>query len=417
SVDHAQKIITGSDIDVVITDLKMPNQDGMQLFEHVKLHFPEIPVIILTAYGSVESAVHSITHGVFYYFIKPPDYKKLKGILARAIEQRSLKREIAVLKNCLAGGRESDRIVGSTAGIVRIFEIIDAVKDSICNVLICGETGTGKEMIAKALHFQSVRKDKPFVAVNCAAMPAPLLESELFGYEKGAFTGAHSKRIGRFEDAADGTIFLDEISELELMLQAKLLRVLQEKEIERVGSNRKIRVNFRLVCSTNKDLKAEVDNGGFREDLYYRINVVCIKLPPLRERKDDISLLSSTFLREYCIRENKSLEISSEVMDLFNSYPWPGNIRQLKNVIERAAVLAKGQMITVRELSDELRQFAGVGSVVSQKIIRPLRELEQEAILNALSECRGNKSKVAEMLGISRKALYKRLREMELFKV
>jgi len=411
-VGSAQKFLVDEDIDVVITDLKMPGKDGMQLFEHITDHHSEIPVIFLTAYGSVDSAVHAITQGAFYYFIKPPDYTKLKGILARAVEQRLLKKEIRILKNKLAGEREPERIIGKTPQMVRIFETINAVKDSVSSVLIYGETGTGKEAIARSLHYQSNRRDKPFIAVNCAAMPGGLLESELFGYEKGAFTGATSRRIGRFEEAADGTIFLDEIGELELLLQAKLLRVLQEKEIERLGSNRKVRIDFRLICSTNRDLSRDISSGQFREDLFYRINVVRINLPPLRERKDDIPLLTSSFLKEYCIRENKALEISSEVMNLFHTFPWPGNIRQLRNVIERATVLARGKVITVQELSDELRNFAEGVHPEPRGAVRPLRELEEEAIRSALFEYRGNKSKVATMLGISRKALYKKLLDM-----
>jgi DNA-binding NtrC family response regulator len=411
-VDSAQEVLAGDTIDAVITDLKMPGKDGMHLFEHISDQYPDIPVIFLTAYGTVDSAVQAITQGAFYYFIKPPDYTKLKGILARAVEQRLLKKEIQVLKSRLGMGMESERIIGKTPGMLRIFETIDAVKDSMSSVLICGETGTGKEAIARCLHFHSSRKDKPFIAVNCAAMPGGLLESELFGYEKGAFTGATSRRIGRFEEAADGTIFLDEIGELEMALQAKLLRVLQEKEIERLGHNRKIRVNFRLICSTNRDLSREIKSGNFREDLYYRVHVVRIVMPPLRDRKDDIPLLTSSFLKEYCIRENKSLEISPDVMELFHLYHWPGNIRQLRNVIERAAVLAKGRVISVRELSDEIRQFA-VGRPAARGAIKPLRELEMAAIRSALLECKGNKSRVAAMLGISRKSLYKRLREMD----
>ena len=411
-VGSAQKFLVDEDIDVVITDLKMPGKDGMQLFEHITDHHSEIPVIFLTAYGSVDSAVHAITQGAFYYFIKPPDYTKLKGILARAVEQRLLKKEIRILKNKLAGEREPERIIGKTPQMVRIFETINAVKDSVSSVLIYGETGTGKEAIARSLHYQSNRRDKPFIAVNCAAMPGGLLESELFGYEKGAFTGATSRRIGRFEEAADGTIFLDEIGELELLLQAKLLRVLQEKEIERLGSNRKVRIDFRLICSTNRDLSRDISSGHFREDLFYRINVVRINLPPLRERKDDIPLLTSSFLKEYCIRENKALEISSEVMNLFHTFPWPGNIRQLRNVIERATVLARGKVITVQELSDELRNFAEGVHPTPRGAVRPLRELEEEAIRSALFEYRGNKSKVATLLGISRKALYKKLLDM-----
>ncbi|MRR55909.1 MAG: sigma-54-dependent Fis family transcriptional regulator [Deltaproteobacteria bacterium] len=411
-VAGAQKVLGLNEIETVITDLKMPGQDGMHLFEYISVRHPDVPVVFLTAYGSVDSAVSAITQGAFYYFIKPPDYKKLKSILSRAVEQHRLKKEVEALKSKLEIGQKTERIIGKTPGMLRIFETINAVKDSVSSVLICGETGTGKEAIARSLHYQSTRRDKPFIAVNCAAMPGGLLESELFGYEKGAFTGASTRRIGRFEESADGTIFLDEIGELEMALQAKLLRVLQEKEIERLGSNRKIRVNFRLICSTNRDLSREIKSGNFREDLYYRVHVVRINLPPLRERKDDIPLLTSAFLREYCVRENKALEIASDVMELFQLYHWPGNIRQLKNVIERAAVLAKGSIITARELSDEVRQFA-LGRAVTGSVVKPLRELEEAAIRSALLECRGNKSRVAEMLGISRKSLYKRLSEME----
>ena len=407
----AVSVVTRDDIDVVITDMKMPDRDGMQLFDYISENHPDIPVIFLTAYGTVDSAVHAITQGAFYYFIKPPDYAKLKGILARALEQRLLKREIESLKSRLGIDEQEGRIIGKATELVKIFETINAVKDSISSVLICGETGTGKELIARSLHYQSTRKRKPFVAVNCAAMPSGLLESELFGYEKGAFTGATARRIGRFEEAADGTVFLDEIGELELQLQAKLLRVLQEKEIERLGSNRKVPVNFRLVSSTNRDLAQEIKAGQFREDLYYRINVVNIKVPPLRERKDDIPLLTAEFVKEYCAHERKSLQVSSEVMDILQGYEWPGNIRQLRNIIERAAVLAKGKTITVRDLPDELRIHT-VRKAREDSIVRPLREIELEAVRAALLEVKGNKSKAAELLGISRKALYRRLKEI-----
>lgn len=407
----ALNIVNRHDIDVVITDMKMPDRDGMQLFEYLSENHPDIPVIFLTAYGTVDSAVHAITQGAFYYFIKPPDYAKLKGILARALEQRLLKREIESLKSRLGLEEQEGRIIGKATELVKIFETINAVKDSISSVLICGETGTGKELIARSLHFQSTRKGKPFVAVNCAAMPSGLLESELFGYEKGAFTGATARRIGRFEEAADGTVFLDEIGELELQLQAKLLRVLQEKEIERLGSNKSIPVNFRLISSTNRDLTHEIKVGRFREDLYYRINVVNIKVPPLRERKDDIPLLTAEFVKEYCAREKKSLQVSSEVMEIFQHFDWPGNIRQLRNIIERAAVLARGKTITVKDLPDEMR-LRTVRKVREGSIVRTLREIEMDAVRTALAEVKGNKSKAAELLGISRKALYKRLKEI-----
>lgn len=406
----AELALEKEDVDTVITDMKMPAKDGMQLMDFITERYPDIPVIFLTAYGSVDSAVHAITRGAFYYFIKPPDYVKLKGILARAVEQRGLKRELETLRKRVSGGTTA-RIVGVTPEMVRIFETIEAVKDSMSSVLICGETGTGKELIARSLHFGSVRRDKPFVAVNCAAMPRELIESELFGYEKGAFSGAFSRRIGRFEEAAEGTIFLDEIGELEMPLQAKLLRVLQEKEIERLGSNKKIKVNFRLISSTNRNIPEEIAAGAFREDLYYRLNVVQITVPPLRDRREDIPLLAAELVREYGAREGKVLRLDDEVMQAFLNFDWPGNIRQLGNIIERAVVLAKKDRITIKELPEEVRPYMVLAEARPQ--VRTLRELEEEAIVAALEESGGNKSHAAKLLGISRKSLYKRLSEME----
>lgn len=415
STEKAINVIRELDIDTVITDLKMPGRDGIELFEYVRSNFSDIPVIFLTAYGTVESAVNAMTHGAFYYFIKPPDYPKLKSILARAVEQRNLKKEISYLRSRLGNNPSNLRIIGKTVGIQNVLETIEAVKDSESSVLIHGETGTGKELIARAIHFNSIRRDKPFVAVNCAAIPRELIESELFGYEKGAFTGATSRRIGRFEEADGGTIFLDEVGELELSMQAKLLRVLQEKEIERLGSNKKIKVNFRLISSTNRELSKEVKEGRFREDLYYRINVVEIKVPPLRERKDDIPLMVSEFLKEFNLRENKIVTVTEEVMDAFLAYDWPGNVRQLRNVIERTVVISKEGKITIRDLPDELKsaispkRFDNQIRPPSDLELKPLREIELEALKGALRLCNGNKSKAAKLLGISRKALYKKL--------
>jgi DNA-binding NtrC family response regulator len=408
-VESAIKTMSTEDLDAIITDLKMPGKDGTQLLDYIKENLPEIPVIFLTAYGTVESAVHTITNGAFYYFIKPPDYQKLKVILTRAVEQRRLKRELTVLKKRLSSSGDGLRIVGTTPAMFRIFETINAVKNSSSSVLITGETGTGKELIARSLHYSSSRKDRPFITVNCAAIPRELLESELFGYDKGAFTGAVSSRVGRFEEALGGTVFLDEIGELEPSLQAKLLRVLQEREIERLGSNRKIKVDFRLVCSTNRELKSEVRDGRFREDLFYRINVVEIQMPPLRERSQDIPLLAAEFVKEFCLRENKTLLISDEVMGIFRNHSWPGNIRQLRNVIERAVVLAKGQNITTRELPRDLRAHRRRPARTLDPA-RTLKAMEAEAIRDALERSGGNKSKAARMLGISRKAFYKKLK-------
>ncbi len=407
-VDQAIKVIRAEPIDAIITDIRMPVRDGNHLFHYIRKHHPLIPVMFLTAFGTVESAVEAVTAGAYYYFIKPPDYQKLKTVLEQAIAQSAAKRTLAEPPERPADG-QACRIIGTAAQITRVRQTIEAVKNSESSVLIQGETGTGKEVVACNLHYGSSRAGKPFVAVNCAAIPRDLIESELFGYEKGAFTGAVSNRVGKFEEAAGGTVFLDEIGELELALQAKLLRALQERTIERLGSNRRIRVDFRLISSTNRNLKQEITTGKFREDLFYRINVVQIDVPPLRERTSDIPLLSAEFADYFCRREKKALSLSSDVMDALSSFPWPGNVRQLKNVIERAVVLARGKQITLSELPDDVRLSHRV--VHLSPSITPLKALELQAVRNALRDCSGNKSEAARKLGISRKALYKKLND------
>ncbi len=413
NVEKAIQVANENELDAVITDMKMPGRDGMQLHDYLAESLPDIPVIFLTAYGTVESAVSAMTRGAYYYFIKPPDYRSLTGILAKAVEQRRLKGELRQLRHCLEEKTGRFRIIGKNSKLMKIFSVVDSIKDSESNVLICGETGTGKELIARALHFDSLRRDKPFVAVNCAAIPSELIESELFGYEKGAFTGATGRRIGRMEQAKGGTLFLDEIGELELAVQSKLLRVLQEREVERVGGNQKISVDFRLISSTNRDLETEVAQGRFREDLFYRIHVVKVEIPSLRERKDDIPLLVNEFLKEFCAREKKLLTINPSILEQFQKYSWPGNIRQLRNVVERAVVLAKGDAIRESELPEELVCSSEGGPSV-QNSIQTLKELEAQAIRETLEKCQGNKSQTAKMLGFSRKALYKRLRDFQI---
>jgi DNA-binding NtrC family response regulator len=410
NVDNAIHIAHHEDIDAVITDLKMPAKDGFELFKHVSEHHPHIPVMFLTAYGTVESAVNAMTNGAYYYFIKPPDYPKLKIVLAKAIEQHLAHKKFEDLKNNFSQEKNAYRIIGQAPAMARVMKTIDTIKDSDSSVLIQGETGTGKEVIACGLHYSGKRYDKPFVAVNCAAIPRELIESELFGYEKGAFTGAITSRAGKFEDAAEGTVFLDEIGELDLSVQVKLLRVLQEREIERLGANKKLKVNFRLICSTNRDLRKEVEEGRFREDLFYRINIVRIDVPPLRERGQDVPLLASEFLGVFSLRENKLFSLTDEVMDIFMTYSWPGNVRQLKNVIERAVVLARGERITVSDLPEELQSLQMKRKPVSS--VKPLKTMERQAIAEALLLCNGNKSLAAKKLGISRKTFYKKMKEI-----
>jgi DNA-binding NtrC family response regulator len=408
TVEHASRAIDNDDIDAVISDIQFPDGDGLEFFEYVTATRPGIPVLFLTAYEAVESAVAAMARGAFYYFVKPPDYPKLKCLLARAIEQRRLKRELDFLRDKLSGMSSGYRIIGNSPEIQKTFETIKAVKDSANTVLISGETGTGKELIARVLHNTGATANGPFVAVNCAAIPKELIEAELFGCEKGAFTGAVARRIGKFEEAANGVIFLDEIGELELSMQAKLLRVLQEREIERIGSNRKIKVGFRLISATNGDLLEGVKKGSFREDLYYRVNVIEIKVPPLRERKDDIPLLAVAFLEEFCTKQKKNIMLSGEVMSAFHHHHWPGNVRQLRNVIERAVVLGRGREITMNELPSNF--LPPRKHTLDQASPTTLKELEIQAIRETLRKCNGNKSKTARLLGISRKAFYKRLK-------
>ncbi|MDH4231476.1 MAG: sigma-54 dependent transcriptional regulator [Nitrospirota bacterium] len=411
-VASATSIINRENVDLVITDLKMPGRDGMDFFGFIRENKHDIPVIFLTAYGTVDSAVSAMLGGAFYYFIKPPDYVKLKDIISRAIRQKCMRQEIEMIEKTPGDAGEKNGLLGNTVEIRRIKDTIETIKDSSSTVLISGETGTGKELISRALHFCSKRKDTPFIAVNCAAIPKELIEAELFGCEKGAFTGAHARRIGKFEEASNGTIFLDEIGELDLGVQAKILRVLQEREIERLGSNRKIKVHCRVISSTNRDLKNEVKEGRFREDLFYRINVIEIKVPPLRERKEDIPLLASIFAREFSEKEQKKVGLPEKVMELLKEYHWPGNVRQLMNIIERAVVLTKSDSIALCDLPEEFHPL-GKALEETHTVTRrgTLRDIELQAIKEALEKCDGNKSKAARMLGISRKAFYKRLND------
>jgi len=408
--NSAIALIQSGEIDVIVTDVKLPDKSGLELFDFVKLQSPDVPVIFLTAFGSVESAVEAMTCGAFYYFIKPPDYAIFKGILSRALEQRRLKKELELLRLRLEDSQSVPTLVGKNPVIRKIHHLIDAVKDSDSSVLLTGETGTGKDVVARRIHSLGSRRSRNFVPLNCAAIPDNLLEAELFGYEKGAFSGAVGRRIGKIEEADGGTLFLDEIGEMDAVLCAKLLRALQEKEIERLGSNRRIKVDFRLISSTNRDLLGEVKAGLFREDLYYRINVVEIHMPTLRERGDDIPLLAMAFLRESCVKENKVLEMAPEAMRALCSYPWPGNVRQLKNVVERTVVLTAGPKIGLRDLPGEVFSKTGVYSTLPISG-QTLKELESSAVRGALERSGGNKTRASDILGISRKSLYKKMRD------
>ncbi len=357
SARRGLECIEENELDVVITDMKMPGMDGMEFMERIGLRQPDLPVIMMTAFGSVEKAVEAMRKGAFDYILKPFKNEELKLTIGKAISHYRLVRQNRQMARELQGKYHFGNIIGKSVQMQRIFDLIEKVAPTKATVLITGDSGTGKELIARAIHYNSPRKDQPFISVNCGALPETLLESELFGHEKGAFSGAVSQRKGRFELAHEGTLFLDEISEMSPPLQVKLLRVLQEMEFERVGGSHTLKVDVRVVAASNRNLKEDASNGRFRSDLYYRLNVVHVHLPSLRERTDDLPLLVNHFLAKYA-KENhqESISISSGAMERILDYHWPGNVRELENVIERAIILSDGHEISVKDLPSEVRE-------------------------------------------------------------
>ena len=416
----ALSFLEDSDVDVIITDVRMPNISGQELLERVKKKYPHIPVIIMTAYGTVDGAVEAMKCGAFDYITKPFSNDELLLTVQKAVRLSFAEKQNLALKKVLQEKHSPYNIVGKSKVIQDILELVQQVSQSDSNVLITGESGTGKELIAKTIHFSSKRKDGPFVAVNCAALNPNLLESELFGHEKGSFTGAtHSKR-GRFELAHKGTLFLDEIGELPLELQAKLLRFIQERSFERVGGTTSIKVDVRIIAATNKDLKQAVEKKEFREDLYYRLNVVNIHMPPLRERVEDIPLLAAHFLKIYSEKNQKNIKgFTSKAMDLLISYRWPGNVRELENVIERAVVLCKKELIDIEDLPPELKEEEHFKSVIDLlpheiNLNETLEKIEAALIKRALVKSNFIQSKAAKMLGISKSLLQYKLKKYKI---
>ncbi len=361
TADHAKEaleIFQSHDLDLLITDMKMPGMDGMALLERVLAHNPDLPVVMMTAFGSVEKAVECMKKGAFDYILKPFKNEELKLTIRKAIDHYQLIRRNRELSEQLQDRYQFDNIIGKSAPMQRVFQLIEKVAPSKATVLITGESGTGKELIARSIHFNSLRQAHPFISVNCGALPETLLESELFGHEKGAFSGAVSQRKGRFELAHGGTLFLDEVSEMSPHLQVKLLRVLQEMEFERVGGTATLKVDVRMVAASNRDLKEEVAAGRFRADLFYRLNVVHIHLPPLRQRLDDIPLLVSHFLGKYATEGRSSaLRMGPEALRILLDYSWPGNVRELENVIERTVILCSSEEIGEMDLPLEIREW------------------------------------------------------------
>ncbi len=407
-------IVRDSDIDLVITDLKMPLMDGIELLEELKNLYPDIPVIVMTAFGTIPSAVEAMKRGAYGFITKPFQNEQLKITVKRALENYKLKKENLSLKNALLNMYSFGNIVGKSKAMQAIYHIIEKVAPTKASVLIVGPSGTGKELIAKAIHYNSPRKNKPFLAVNVGAIPETLLESELFGHEKGAFTGAISTKKGRFELADGGTLFLDEISEMSQSLQVKLLRVLQEMEFERVGGTKTIGVDVRVIAASNKNLKEEVEKGNFREDLYYRLNVVQIHVPPLKDRMEDLPLLVKHFLEKYSPDRERTL--SPEAWKILYHYHWPGNVRELENLVERAVVLSNGDEITVKDLPPELHQ--GKADLRLEGLIPPilplpelLDKIEEELVRWALRQCNNVQAHAASLLGITKPLMLHKLKK------
>ncbi|QBH95366.1 response regulator [Limnobaculum zhutongyuii] len=398
--------------DLILTDVRMSEMDGIEALKAIKAYNPAIPILIMTAYSNVESAVEAIKAGAYDYLTKPLDFDMLQLTIERALEHTNLKTENQQLRQQLTV--DNPNMIGRSPQMRRLMEMVAMIAPSEATVLICGESGTGKELIARSVHAYSLRKDQPLVIVNCAALSESLLESELFGHEKGAFTGADKRREGRFMEADKGTLFLDEIGEVSLLMQAKLLRAIQEREIQRVGSNQTLSVDVRLIAATNRDLKADVEAGKFRQDLYYRLNVVTVDTPALRERREDIPPLAMHFLEKFAQRNRKSVKgFTPQAMDMLLKYNWPGNVRELENTIERAVILLTGDFISEKELPLSINQFAEEHphSLDLDKPIQPLELVEKEAILTALEKTGGNKTEAAKQLGITRKTLLAKLQK------
>jgi two-component system, NtrC family, response regulator HydG len=402
--------------DLILMDIRMLKVSGLEALVEIKAFNPAIPVLIMTAYASLETAVEAVKKGAYDYLQKPLDFDELRLKMERTMEHRQLKEENALLKESLGNRFDRRNLIGSAPVMVRLLDTVAQVAPSEATVLITGESGTGKEMIAGAIHFNSRRREGPFVKINCAAITETLLESELFGHEKGAFTGADRRKEGKFRQADGGTIFLDEVSEMSLAMQVKLLRVLQEREITRVGGAEAIKVDVRVIAATNRDLTEEIGAGRFREDLFYRLNVVALIAPPLRERAEDIPILAQHFLVHFAQKNHKRIKgFSPQAMDRLRHYPWPGNVRELMNAVERGVVLSRTDYLEATELSlvmaTGLVDIPDHDSSRGEKRSSSLDEVEKEAIIRTLEDPGENKSEAARRLGITRRTLHLKLKK------
>ncbi|MBT0653595.1 sigma-54-dependent transcriptional regulator [Geomobilimonas luticola] len=414
SGQEAFQLLQRERYDIVITDLLLPDTSGIDILKKVKEDSPLTEVILITGYASAETAVQAMKEGACDYITKPLNIDELRIILAKTVEKHRLLTENVYLKKQLRDKYEFANIVGNSPAMQKVFNLMKRIIKTDSTVLIFGESGTGKEVVAKAIHFNGSRKDKPFIAVHCGAIPENLLESELFGYVRGAFTGANKDKIGKFEAANHGTILLDEIGTMPMHLQTKLLRVLQEQEVERVGSTRPIKIDVRVISATNQNLEEEVQKGTFREDLYYRLNVIPLHIPPLRERIEDILPLVRFFLEKYC-REMKRplMTIAKNAMEALELYSWPGNVRELENVVERTVALTEENVITLNDLPRKISEMA-LTKVSEQGVdlVKTITEIEKMMILEALSLTNGVKAKAAAMLNLNRTTLVEKMRRL-----
>ena len=402
-------------VDLIVTDLKMPGLTGLELPRAAKAILPDVDVILLTAFGTVEEAVKAMKDGAYDFLTKPFRREQLVKLIDKALERRDLIEQNRALKKQLEDLRAKGQMIGASPSFRRMMTLIEQIADSSATILIQGESGTGKELVARTIHERSARRNGPFVAVNCAALPESLLESELFGYEKGAFTGAGGRKEGRFELAGGGTLFLDEVADLSLVTQPKILRVLQEGEFERLGGTRSLQVDVRIVAATNQDLAGMVKEKRFREDLYYRLNVITIRVPPLRERHEDIRVLAQHYLRVYAAKNGRKLEgFTGEAVERLESYAWPGNVRELENLIERSVLLARKDRIDAEDLPEEI---GGVKRPPRDAILElvgtPLTEIEQRLLDETLRITGGNKTQAAKLLGIDVRTVARKLERRE----
>ena len=407
--------LRGGGIDLVLTDLKMPGLTGIEVLRAAKAIAPDVDVILLTAFGTVEEAVRAMKDGAYDFLTKPFQRPQVLKLIRQALERRELIQQNRALQQRLDDLLQQGAVVGASPAFRRMMTLVEQVAASSATVLVQGESGTGKELVARAIHERSARRPGPFVAVNCAALPETLLESELFGYEKGAFTGAVGRKEGRFELADGGTLFLDEVSDLSPVTQPKILRVLQEGEYERLGGTKTLRVDVRIVAATNQDLAQMVREKRFREDLFYRLNVITITVPPLRERREDIRVLAQHFLRVYAAKNNRTLEgFTDDAVRRLEAYAWPGNVRELENVIERGVVLARGGLMDVADLPEEIAGATPLPEgVLTVRIGTPLAEVEQRLLEETLRVTKGNKTLTAKLLGIDPRTVSRKLERQD----